>query len=109
MKKGFKIERTIKIEVHQLKTLLQDKDFKAVMEWNKNYSGDGEDVKVIRKAIKKLSDATFNNVADKVKELFGVIKLRRLLDTYEDIEWEVEEQKHKGRGRPTKNYVRIKK
>ena len=109
MKKGFKIERTIKIEVHQLKTLLKEEDFLAIMEWNKNYSGDADSIKLIRKALKKLPNPTFNNVADKVEDSFGVIKLRRILDTYEGIEWEVEEQKQQGRGRPTKSYVRIKK
>jgi len=102
------MDRAIKVEVHSLKSLLKEEDFKEVMKWNKYFTGEDEDVKVIKKAIKKLERPTFNNIAERVKDKFGVVKLRRLLDIYEDIEWIGISTKQEGKGRPTKIYERIK-
>ena len=102
------MDRQIKMDKHLLSSCVTEEQFKNIMALHKHYAKETDDVKLIRKAIKTCKVATFNNVADMMKPHFGVIKLRRLLDTYEDTEWKTVEAKHKGRGRPTKIYKRIK-
>jgi molybdopterin/thiamine biosynthesis adenylyltransferase len=102
------MERDIKIDSGILKSCVSDDQYKEILNLHKHFAHEEDDVKVIRKAIKKLDKATFPNIAERIKESFGVVKLRRLLNTYEDAEWKAVEVKQLGKGRPTKLYERIK-
>lgn len=102
------MEREIKIDKTILLGIVTEEQFREIMKLQQYYNKEEDDVKLIKKAIKKLDKPTVKTIAKKVEHEFGVIKLRRLLDIYEDVEWVTTMQKQSGRGRPMKLYKRIK-
>ena len=102
------MERVLKINSCVLRNYLKPKQLEELLNLHMLDVGEAIDVKLIKKAIKKQKRATVATITEKLKGEFGVIKLRRLLDTYEDVFWITEEEKKQGRGRPTKIYKRIK-
>ncbi len=78
--------------------------FKKLIETQEN---DTNDIKAIRKAIKKIEDdATLVKIVSYVN--FSRPKVVRILDTYDGLEW-LSEPSFGNVGKPTKKYTRIKK
>ena len=101
------MERVIKINSGVLRDYLKQTQLEELLNLHMLDVGEVTEVKLIKKAIKKQDRATVITIAERLKDHFGVIKLRRLLDTYEGVFWLAEEDKNQGRGRPTKIYKRI--
>lgn len=102
------MESVSKLDLDIVKSVVTKEQLTEILKLHSHFDGEAKEIKIIRKAIKKLDKPNFENIAIKVNESFGKTKLRRLLDKYENVEWDSNFVKQDGKGRPMKLYKRIK-
>ena len=102
------MESVSKLDLDVVKSIVTEEQLVAILKLHSHFDGEDKEIKVIRKAVKKLDKPNFENIAEKIKKKFGRTKLRRLLDKYDGVEWQSEFVKQEGKGRPMKIYKRIK-